>query len=70
MALAVQDRLPAFPEHLITQRLDNTWHDTAEAVVSNWLGVVYQVTHSDRRIPFMEGVNPDNPLGLYSGRKA
>ena len=57
--------LPEFPERLIKQRLDNTWHDTAEAVVGNWMGVVYQVTHSDRRIPFMDGVDPDDPLGLY-----
>ncbi|HHH45350.1 MAG TPA: homoserine O-succinyltransferase [Gammaproteobacteria bacterium] len=64
-ALAANRPPPEFPERLISARLDNTWHDTAEAVVSNWLGVVYQVTHSDRRIPFMEGVNPDNPLGLY-----
>jgi len=63
--LAGSGNLPDFPEQLIEQRLDNTWHDTAEAVVGNWIGVVYQVTHSDRRIPFMEGVDPDNPLGLY-----
>lgn len=56
--------LPEFPEDLVTGRLDNTWHDTAEAVLANWMGLVYQVTHSDRRIPFMEGVDPDNPLGL------
>ena len=49
----------------MAQRLDNTWHDTAEAVVGNWMGAVYQVTHRDRRIPFMEGVDPDDPLGLY-----
>jgi homoserine O-succinyltransferase len=64
-ALAGHGKLPEFPEKLIERRLDNTWHDTAEAVVGNWMGVVYQVTHSDRRIPFMEGVDPDNPLGLY-----
>jgi len=56
--------LPAFPEALIDPRLDNTWHDTAEAVLGNWMGLVYQVTHRDRRRPFMEGVDPDNPLGL------
>ena len=56
---------PEFPESLVAHRLDNTWHDTAEAVVANWMGTVYQVTHSDRRIPFMEGVDPDDPLGLY-----
>ena len=53
-----------FPESLVTANLDNTWHDTAEAVVGNWMGIVYQVTHSDRRIPFMDGIDPANPLGL------
>ena len=64
-ALAAGETVPEFPESLVAQRLDNTWHDTAEAVVGNWMGAVYQVTHRDRRIPFMEGVDPDNPLGLY-----
>ena len=64
-AQAAGEAAPEFPESLVAKRLDNTWHDTAEAVVGNWMGVVYQVTHSDRRIPFMEGVNPDDPLGLY-----
>lgn len=54
-----------FPEPLLLQHLDNTWHDTAEAVVGNWIGCVYQVTHSERKRPFMDGVNPDDPLGLY-----
>jgi homoserine O-succinyltransferase len=58
------DPLPEFPERLVAPRLNNTWHDTAEAVVGNWMGMVYQVTHSDRRFPFMDGVNPDDPLGL------
>jgi homoserine O-succinyltransferase len=64
-ALAAGQALPEFPEALVAQRLDNTWHDTAEAVVGNWMGAVYQVTHRDRRIPFMEGVDPNDPLGLY-----
>ncbi len=55
---------PQFPEHEIEDRLRNTWHDTAEAVIGNWMGCVYQVTHRDRRIPYMEGVDPDDPLGL------
>jgi homoserine O-succinyltransferase len=57
----------AFPEQQVAGRLDNTWHDTAEAVVGNWMGLIYQVTHNDRRIPFMDGVDPDDPLGLYAG---
>jgi homoserine O-succinyltransferase len=64
-ALAAGKTLPEFPEALVAARLDNTWHDTAEAVVGNWMGTVYQVTHSDRRIPFMQGIDPNDPLGLY-----
>jgi len=64
-ALADGSKLPEFPERLIEGRLDNTWHDTAEAVVGNWMGLVYQITHRDRRLPFMQGINPDDPLGLY-----
>jgi homoserine O-succinyltransferase len=55
---------PDFPERLIEKRLDNTWHDTAEAVVGNWMGAIYQVTHQDRREQFMDEVDPDDPLGL------
>ncbi len=56
--------LPVFPEKLITPRLNNTLHDTAEAIIGNWIGMMYQITNSDRKLPFMEGVDPDNPLGL------
>ncbi|MDT8386332.1 MAG: homoserine O-succinyltransferase [Thiogranum sp.] len=66
-ALASGAEIPEFPESFLINRLDNTWHDTAEAVVGNWMGLVYQVAHNDRRILFMEGVNPDDPLGLYGG---
>lgn len=58
--------LPDFPEALVAAHLDNTWHDTAEAVLGNWMGCMYQVTHRDRRKPFMEGINPDDPLNLYA----
>lgn len=56
--------LPEFPEHLLVPRLDNTWHDSAEAVINNWIGKVYQITHIDRRIPFRDEIRQDNPLGL------
>jgi homoserine O-succinyltransferase len=56
--------IPEFPETLISQDLDNTWHDTAEAIINNWIGQVYQVTSVDRKQPFKELVNPDDPLGL------
>ncbi len=55
---------PQFPESLVAARLDNTWHDTAEGIVGNWIGQVYQLTHQDRNLPFMEGVDPHNPLGI------
>jgi homoserine O-succinyltransferase len=58
------DPAPAFPESLVAGHLDNTWHDTAEGILGNWIGLVYQLTHEQRRLPFMAGVDPHNPLGL------
>jgi len=55
---------PEFPEQLLIPYLDNTWRDTAKAVFNDWLGLIYQLTDQDRRIPFMDGVDPDNPLNL------
>ena len=55
---------PEFPEARVAARLDNTWRDTAEGVVGNWMGLIYRVTHHDRRLPFMDGVDLDDPLGL------
>ncbi|ALP52196.1 homoserine O-succinyltransferase [Candidatus Tenderia electrophaga] len=55
---------PELPEVLVTMRLDNTWHDTAEAVLNNWLGKVYQITNMDRRYPFQDHIDPNDPLGL------
>lgn len=63
-AMRVGSPIPEFPEHLILQSLHNTWHDTGVAVVGNWLGMVYQVTHKDRKVPFMEHIDPSDPLGL------
>ena len=60
------NQLPKFPESHIIAGLDNTWHDTAAGVVGNWMGKIYQVTNSDRRLPFMDGVDPRNPLCLGS----
>ncbi len=56
--------MPELPEWLVTPQLDNTWHDTAEAIVGNWIGMVYQVTHRDRCVPFMPGIDPQDPLGI------
>jgi homoserine O-succinyltransferase len=56
--------MPAFPDALLMRELDNAWRDTAHAVVGNWMGLVYQTTHRDRRRQYMDGVDPDDPLGL------
>lgn len=56
--------VPEFPENQIEPHLDNTWRDTGKAVFNNWLGLVYQLTNLDRKIPFMSGIDPDDPLGL------
>lgn len=64
LARARNEQAPAFPETLITPWIDNTWHDSAEAVINNWIGKVYQLTHIERCKPFDESVDPMNPLGL------
>jgi homoserine O-succinyltransferase len=63
-ALGGRQPVPDLPETLVGAHLDNTWHDTAEAVLNNWIGKVYQITNHDRRLPFQRQVNPDDPLGL------
>jgi homoserine O-succinyltransferase len=55
---------PDLPESIIAPALDNTWHDTAEAVIDNWIGKVYQLTSMERRKPFADGIDPRDPLGL------
>ena len=44
--------LPPFPESAILPHLDNTWGDTGKAIFNNWLGLVYRLTHLDRRQTF------------------
>ncbi len=63
-ALANGSKTPELPEALVTLQLDNTWHDSAEAVLNNWIGTVYQLTNMDRRLPFQGHIDPNDPLGL------
>jgi homoserine O-succinyltransferase len=56
--------VPDFPEKVIERYLDNTWRDTGKAIFNNWLGLVYKLTHIDRKIPFIDGINPKDPLGI------
>jgi homoserine O-succinyltransferase len=63
-SLSQQSKVPEFPEHLLLKNLQNTWQDTASAVIGTWLGLIYQLTNVDRRKPFMDTVDANNPLGL------
>lgn len=53
-----------FPEEELAQIIDNTWVDSARSLIAGWIGHVYQTTNVDRKKQFMEGVDPDNPLGV------
>lgn len=59
---------PEFPEKLIEAELEDTWRDSAKAVIGAWIGAVYQVTHIDRKKQFMDGIDPEDPLGLRSAQ--
>lgn len=68
-AHAAHAEMPAFPEAGLLPLLDNTWADTARTLFDNWLGLVYRLTNIDRRLPFMDGVDPRRPLdSLMRGR--
>jgi homoserine O-succinyltransferase len=56
--------LADFPEKLISKTLDNTWHDATRQIISNWIGCGYQTTHKDGNKPFMDDINPLDPLKL------
>ncbi|WP_196137192.1 homoserine O-succinyltransferase [Aliikangiella sp. G2MR2-5] len=53
---------PEWPEEWLLDQLDNTWRDTALSTFNNWLGLVYQLTNKNPKLPFMEGVDPSDPL--------
>jgi len=65
-AVSAGQPVPPFDETPFEPHLDNTWGDTAKAIVNNWLGLVYQTTNLDRRRQFMEGVDPRDPLGMLA----
>jgi len=56
--------IPVMAEDEFEALLDNTWGDTAKAMVNNWLGLVYKVTNLERNKQFMADVDPDDPLGI------
>jgi len=63
-ALRRDEPLPDYLEREVEPELDNTWGDTAKAIINNWLGLVYQVTNLDRQKQYMEGIDPSDPLNI------
>lgn len=55
-------QLPEWPAEWLNSKLDNTWRDTALSTFNNWLGAVYQLTGRSLKKPFMQGVDPGDPL--------
>jgi len=51
---------------VVAEKIDNTWHDSAEAIINNWIGTVYQLTHIEHKKPFKDGIDPADPLRLHS----
>lgn len=60
---------PAFPEESLAKRLHNTWHDSGKSLVGNWVGLVYQLTHKNINQAFMDGVDPNDPLGWLATKE-
>ncbi len=56
---------PEFPEEKLVPLLENTWTDSGRSMIGNWIGLVYQLTNVDRKKPFMDGIDTENPLGIY-----
>jgi homoserine O-succinyltransferase len=62
VAMKSEGEIPEFPERALEKYVHNTWTDTGKAMVNNWLGLVYQLANPDRKLQFMPGVDPDDPL--------
>lgn len=65
-ALKNDSDLPQFPENKIVSQLNNSWCDTADAVLGNWMGLIYQLTHKERKKPFMDHIDIETPLASLS----
>ncbi|NNC78273.1 MAG: homoserine O-succinyltransferase, partial [Woeseiaceae bacterium] len=63
-ALADTAALADILDRAVEPHLDNTWGDTAKAIINNWLGIVYQLTNLERTKQFMPDVDPDDPLNI------
>ncbi len=52
-------------DDLSESNIENTWTDSARSTLASWIGLVYQITNADRKKQFMDGIDPDNPLGNW-----
>ncbi len=50
----------------LIKTLENTWTDSARSIIASWIGLVYQTTNADREKQFMDGIDPENPLGFIN----
>lgn len=66
-SIKLGEDLPAMPEGGLENIIENTWRDSARTVIGNWIGQVYQTTHVERKKQFMDGIDPDDPLGIRAG---
>lgn len=57
--------LSNFPDAAVQACLENTWRDTAKAIFSNWLSLVYRTTHVERKKRFMDGIDPNAPIAEW-----
>ncbi|MGH1377678.1 MAG: homoserine O-succinyltransferase MetA [Alphaproteobacteria bacterium] len=68
--LNIYDFENATNENLVTLNndlchiMENTWTDSARSILASWIGLVYQTTNQDRKKQFMDGTDPDDPLGI------
>jgi homoserine O-succinyltransferase len=51
-------------EDKLMPHLEVTWRGGSNGFFSNWVSNVYKVTNVERNKPFMNGVDPTNPLGI------
>lgn len=63
-ALDNGDELPEFPEPGLERHVRNTWHETGQTMIDNWLGLVCELADTDRKRQFRSGVDPDKPLAF------
>jgi len=57
-----EERRHPFPSEELESQTHNTWGDTGKSVFNNWLGLIYRLTSVERKVCFVDGVDPAQPL--------